>query len=107
MKLDTELIKSQQLLINRKKRAAPVNQRQKPPNSYARMFAVLKEKKAKETKDNVAIKSTPEGNQWRTAVDVNAQTIQSHHIDDPNANTSLDEAISSTYKPSPGKCDIE
>ena len=35
-----------------KKRSGPANERQKPANSYARMFAAQKEKKAKEAKEN-------------------------------------------------------
>ena len=49
--------------LRRKKRSVPVifNDRQKGANSYARMFAALKEKKAKGAKENEAKKVAQNG----------------------------------------------
>lgn len=49
--------------LRRKKRSVPVilNDRQKGANSYARMFAALKEKKAKGAKENEAKKVVQNG----------------------------------------------
>lgn len=96
--------------INSKKRSVPVSERpQKAANSYARIFAAQKEKKAKETKEN-------EGkNSHNNDVNHNSGAIE--HVNPPHAyvdgisygghpNTgwTVDNGVPSTYDPALGRC---
>ena len=96
--------------INRKKRSVPVCERpQKAANSYARMFAAQKEKKAKETREN-------EGKNSHNN-DVNHKSGAIEQVNPPQAymdgisygghsNTgwTVDNGIPSTYDPVQGTC---
>ena len=75
--------------LRRKKRSVPVtlNDRQKGANSYARMFAALKEKKAKGAKENEAKKVVQNGDvnhskgvkeQFNSQVHIDATSFGGH-----------------------------
>ena len=101
--------------INSKKRSVPVSERpQKAANSYARIFAAQKEKKAKETKEN-------EGkNSHNNDVNHNSGAIE--HVNPPhvyvdgisygghpntghpNTGWTVDNGVPLTYDPALGRC---
>lgn len=94
-------------LINRKKRAVPVSDRpQKAANSYARMFAAQKEKKAKEAKENDGKNSNNNDVNHRSGamehfnppVHMDGMSYSSH----PNPGWPVDKGIPSTYDPALG-----
>lgn len=99
--------------INRKKRSVPVSERtQKPANSYARMFAAQKEKKAKGTKENeVKHSNNNDVNHKSGAIEhmhPQAHTDPRAHVDAisyggyPNAGWPVDKGMHSTYDPALG-----
>jgi len=94
--------------MNRKKKSVPVSERpQKAANSYARMFAAQKEKKAKETKENEAKNShNNEANHKNGAIEhVNPPQVYIDGISyggQPNTGRTVDNGIPSTYDPALG-----
>lgn len=93
--------------INRKKRSVPVGERpQKPANSYARMFAAQKEKKAKETKEN-GVKHLDNDDVNHRGVAIEHTNPQAHmdavgYGGYPKAGWPVDKAMHSTYDPALG-----
>ena len=82
---------------------------QKATNSYARMFAAQKEKKAKETKENEAKNShNNEVNHKNGAIEhVNTPHVYIDGIiydGQPNTGWTVDNGIPSTYDPALGMC---
>ncbi|XP_078360940.1 kinesin-like protein KIF12 isoform X2 [Oculina patagonica] len=103
----------QKPVVSTKKRSVPVSERpQKAANSYARMFAAQKEKKAKEAKDNevkhlnnndVNHKSGAiEHMQPQTHINTQAHVDAMSYGGYPNAGWPVDNGMHSTYDPALG-----
>lgn len=106
--------------INSKKRSVPVSERpQKAANSYARIFAAQKEKKAKETKENEGKNShNNDVNHNSGAIEhvnpphayVDGITYSGHphtghpNTGHPNTGWTVDNGVPSTYDPALGRC---
>jgi len=96
--------------VSTKKRSVPVSERpQKAANSYARMFAAQKEKKAKETKENEG-KNSHNNEMNRKSGPVEHVNPPNAYIDGisygghPNTGWTVDNGIPSTYDPALGTC---
>ena len=102
--------------INSKKRSVPVSERsQKAANSYARIFAAQKEKKAKETKAGNEDKNSQNNdvNHNSGAIEhvnpphayVDGITYSGHpNTGHPNTGWTVDNGVPSTYDPALGRC---
>ena len=84
---------------------------QKASNSYARMFAAQKEKKAKETKENEGKNSHNNDVNHKSGVGVIEHVNPPHaYMDEinygghPNTGWTVDNGIPSTYDPALGTC---